>query len=261
MDHEVEVPDTATEDMEASGDLARYTLAARIPPGGVAAAGEVPGLRLVVSRRSSAALRDQVEGALATAKLAGWERLVREQRELLDQHWDEADVEIDGDDELQQAVRVGMFHVLQAGLRGERQPIPAKGLTGDGYDGHTFWDTETYVLPVLTYTVPDAVRDALLWRHSTLDLARERARVLGLRGRGLPVADDPRRGDVGVLAGRDGGVPHQRRHRRRRRPLLQRHAGRGLRPRLRRRAAGRDRAAVGVAGPLRRRARASASTA
>src|SRR4051794_10926587 len=185
MDHEVDVPDQATEDLEVSADLARYTLAARLPAG--------TRLRLVKylaygwsSRRSSAALRDQVEGALATAKLAGWDRLVREQRELLDRHWDEADVEIDGDDELQQAVRVGMFHVLQAGLRAERQPIPAKGLTGDGYDGHTFWDTETYVLPVLTYTVPAAVRDALLWRHSTLDLARERARVLGHDGAAFP---------------------------------------------------------------------------
>ena len=185
MDHEVEVPDSATEDLEASPDLARYTLAARLPAG--------TKLRLVKylaygwsSRRSPAALRDQVEGALATAKLAGWDRLVREQRELLDRHWDEADVEIDGDDELQQAVRVGMFHVLQAGLRAERQPIPAKGLTGDGYDGHTFWDTETYVLPVITYTAPGAARDALLWRHSTLDLARERARVLGMDGAAFP---------------------------------------------------------------------------
>ncbi|MGY2066311.1 glycoside hydrolase family 65 protein [Blastococcus sp. SYSU DS0619] len=185
MDHLIEVPDSCTEDIEAGGDLARYTLAARIPPGG--------SLRLVKflaygwsSRRSEAALRDQVEAALATAKLAGFDRLLREQRELLDQHWAEADVEIEGDDELQQAVRVGMFHVLQAGLRAERQPIPAKGLTGPGYDGHTFWDTETYVLPVLTYTAPNAARDALVWRHTTLALARERARVLGLRGAAFP---------------------------------------------------------------------------
>jgi alpha,alpha-trehalose phosphorylase len=185
MDHVLELPDSSTEDIEANADLARYTLAARIPPGGV--------LKLTKylaygwsSRRSDAAVRDQVEGALATAKLAGWDRLVREQRELLDQHWDEADVEIEGDDELQQAVRVGMFHVLQAGLRAERQPIPAKGLTGPGYDGHTFWDTETYVLPVLTYTAPHAVRDALRWRHSILDKARERAAVLGLRGAAFP---------------------------------------------------------------------------
>lgn len=185
MDHLIDIPDTSTEDIEANGDLARYTLAARIPPGA--------SLKLVKflaygwsSRRSGAALRDQVEAALATAKLAGFERLMREQRELLDQHWDEADVEIEGDDQLQQAVRVGMFHVLQAGLRAERQAIAAKGLTGPGYDGHTFWDTEAYVLPVLTYTVPQAVRDALRWRHSTLELARERARVLGRRGAAFP---------------------------------------------------------------------------
>ncbi|MGY1857278.1 glycoside hydrolase family 65 protein [Modestobacter sp. SYSU DS0290] len=181
MDHDVEVPSAATEDLEVSPDLARYTLAARLSNGSPVR------LRKYLaygwsSRRSAAAVRDQVEGALATAKLAGWDRLVAEQRELLDRHWDEADVEIEGDDELQQAVRVGMFHVLQAGLRAERQPIPAKGLTGDGYDGHTFWDTETYVLPVLTYTAPGAVRDALLWRHSILDMARERARVLGHDG-------------------------------------------------------------------------------
>ena len=181
MDHDVDIPDSATEDLELGPDLARYTLAARLPAGS--------SVRIVKylaygwsSRRSAAAVRDQVEGALATAKLAGWDRLLREQRELLAEHWDEADVEIDGDDELQQAVRVGMFHVLQAGLRAEQQPIPAKGLTGDGYDGHTFWDTETYVLPVLTYTAPDAARDALVWRWSTLDMARARARVLGHAG-------------------------------------------------------------------------------
>ncbi|MGY1662347.1 glycoside hydrolase family 65 protein [Geodermatophilus sp. SYSU D00705] len=185
MDHVIEVPDTYTEDIEAGEDLARFTLAARLPQGSA--------VRLVKylaygwsSRRSSAALRDQVEGALATAKLAGFERLLREQREVLDAHWLHADVEIEGDEELQQAVRVGVFHLLQAGLRAERQPIPAKGLTGPGYDGHTFWDTETYVLPALTYIAPQAARDALRWRHSTLELARERARVLGLHGAAFP---------------------------------------------------------------------------
>ncbi|SDO06956.1 alpha,alpha-trehalose phosphorylase [Klenkia soli] len=185
MDHDVLIPDSASEDLEVSADLARYTLAARLP------AGEK--LRMVKylaygwsSRRSSAAVRDQVEGALSVAKLAGWDRLAAEQRELLDGHWAQADVTIEGDDELQQAVRVGMFHVLQAGLRAERQPIPAKGLTGPGYDGHAFWDTETYVLPVLTYTAPEAVRDALIWRWSTLELARERAAVLGQRGAAFP---------------------------------------------------------------------------
>jgi len=88
--------------------------------------------------------------------------------------------------EIQQAVRFALFHVLQASARAERRAIPAKGLTGSGYDGHAFWDSETYVLPVLTYTVPAAVSHILRWRHSTLSSARERARQLGLAGAAFP---------------------------------------------------------------------------
>src|SRR5213079_3069735 len=95
-------------------------------------------------------------------------------------------VEIDGDAELQQAVRFSLFHTLQAGARAEQRAIAAKGLTGPGYDGHAFWDTETFVLPVLTYTVPRAARDALRWRHRTLDLAQQRASLLGLAGAAFP---------------------------------------------------------------------------
>jgi len=83
-------------------------------------------------------------------------------------------------------VRFGLFHTLQAGARAEQRAIAAKGLTGPGYDGHTFWDTERFVLPVLTYTVPHAATDALRWRHSTLDLARSRARQLGHEGAAFP---------------------------------------------------------------------------
>ncbi len=64
--------------------------------------------------------------------------------------------------------------------------IAAKGLTGPGYDGHCFWDTEAYVLPVLNYVAPDTVAHALRWRHSTLPMATERARQLGLRGAAFP---------------------------------------------------------------------------
>ena len=79
-----------------------------------------------------------------------------------------------------------MFHVLQAGARAEGRPIPAKGLSGNGYDGHTFWDSETFVLPFLTYTIPDAAAHVLRWRHSTLPGATERASQLGLRGATFP---------------------------------------------------------------------------
>ena len=83
-------------------------------------------------------------------------------------------------------MRFALFHTLQAAARAEQRAIPAKGLTGAGYDGHVFWDTESFVLPVLTYTAPEAVRDALRWRHSTLDLATERARQLRLDGAAFP---------------------------------------------------------------------------
>ncbi|MDR7276877.1 glycoside hydrolase family 65 protein [Catenuloplanes atrovinosus] len=116
------------------------------------------------------------------AASAGFDALADEQCRVLAEFWSGADVEIDGDPEVQQAVRFGLFHVLQAGALSVPGPVPAKGLTGNGYDGHTLWDTEIYVLPVLTYTHPEYAERALRWRHHTLDHARDRARELGLDG-------------------------------------------------------------------------------
>jgi len=186
MDHVVEGPDsTYTSPVESDHDLGRVTVTANVAPG--------QRLRMVKflaygwsSRRSTAALRDQVAAALAEAHHTGWEGLLASQRAYLDDFWERADVELEGDAELQQAVRFALFHILQAGARGERRAIAAKGLTGPGYDGHTFWDTEAFVLPVLTYSVPHAARDALRWRHATLGLARDRAKVLGLAGAAFP---------------------------------------------------------------------------
>jgi alpha,alpha-trehalose phosphorylase len=76
--------------------------------------------------------------------------------------------------------------VLQSGARAEMRAIAAKGLTGPGYDGHAFWDSESFVLPVLTYTAPDAAAEALRWRLATLDQARERAHQLELEGAAFP---------------------------------------------------------------------------
>ena len=136
--------------------------------------------------RTVPALRDQVAAALAAARQAGWDGLLADQRRYLDDFWARADVEISGDSELQQAVRFALFHVLQAGARAERRAIPAKGLTGTGYDGHSFWDTEMFVLPVLTYTIPTAAADTLCWRHSTISAAQQRAHELGLAGAAFP---------------------------------------------------------------------------
>src|SRR5207245_4087676 len=131
-------------------------------------------------------LLDQVAAAVTSARLSGWDGLLADQQAFLEEFWSKSDVELEGDDEVQQAIRFSLFHVLQAGARGEDRPIPAKGLTGPGYDGHAFWDTEAFVLPLLTRTMPAAAASALRWRHSTLPIALERARVLGLEGAAFP---------------------------------------------------------------------------
>jgi alpha,alpha-trehalose phosphorylase len=185
MDHELETDDGLRTEIHAEADLARLTAAVDVPAGSRLCLTKYVGYGWS-ARRSAPALRAQVDAALSGAMQTGWQGLLDEQRAFLDDFWATADVEIDGDDELQQAVRFALFHVLQAGARGESRAIPAKGLTGPGYDGHSFWDTETYVLPLLTYTMPEAARDALRWRHATIDKARERAQALNLRGAAFP---------------------------------------------------------------------------
>jgi alpha,alpha-trehalose phosphorylase len=185
MDHLIEGSAATEWSAEAASDLGRLTVTSDVSEGGTL--GIVKFLAYGWSAdRSLPAVLDQVEAALAEARHTGWEGLLAAQREALDEFWSHADVELDGDPELQQAIRFGLFHALQASARSEQRAIPAKGLTGPGYDGHAFWDTETFVLPLLTYTAPDAARDELLWRHSILPLARKRAAELGLRGSAFP---------------------------------------------------------------------------
>ncbi|MEO6828061.1 MAG: glycosyl hydrolase family 65 protein [Microbacteriaceae bacterium] len=185
MDHVVHGPDGTTVQSESFPHLGRVTVLASLKPG------EDLHLTKFVAygwskSRSLPAVRDQADAALAAAKLTGWDKLVDDQRVYLDDFWDRADIEIDGDPEIQQAVRFALFHVLQAAARAERRAIPAKGLTGTGYNGHAFWDSEVFVLPVLTYTVPEAAAHVLRWRHSILPQALARASELGMAGAAFP---------------------------------------------------------------------------
>jgi alpha,alpha-trehalose phosphorylase len=185
MDHVISGSPRLRVVAEAMPDVARVVATDVLEPG--------QRLRLVKlvaygwsHERSQPAMRDQVAAALLAARNTGWDALLAEQRAYLDDFWATADVELEGDVELQQAVRFALFQVLSAGARAEGRAIPAKGLTGTGYDGHTFWDSEIFILPVLTHTVPSAAADAIRWRHSTLDAARRRARDLGLAGGAFP---------------------------------------------------------------------------
>ncbi len=185
MSHVINGPEKMAIRAESYDDLGRVTVAAEVAPGEQIHIVKQIGYGWS-SGRSRPALIDQVVGALAAAHLTGWDGLLAEQRAYLDEFWEGADVEVDGDSEIQQAVRFGLFHILQAGARAEHRPIAAKGLTGTGYDGHTFWDTETFVLPVLTYTHPSAAADALRWRQMILPEAKRHATELGLAGSAFP---------------------------------------------------------------------------
>jgi len=101
------------------------------------------------------------------------------QREYLRDFWRNAETEIDSDDDSSLAMAFNQYELLQScgddGISG----IASKGLSGEGYEGHYFWDTEIYVLPFFTCTAPRLARKLLGYRYATLPLARENARLLG----------------------------------------------------------------------------------
>ncbi|NRF72146.1 glycoside hydrolase family 65 protein [Aquincola sp. S2] len=124
---------------------------------------------------------------LAAARRDGFAMLREEQAAYLERYWSDADLVLEGDDRLQQALRFNAWHLLQSAGRDGRTNIAAKGLTGEGYEGHTFWDTEVYVLPFFVATQPAIARSLLVYRHRLLPAARERARELAhARGARFP---------------------------------------------------------------------------
>ncbi|REJ30980.1 glycoside hydrolase family 65 protein [Caldibacillus debilis] len=102
-----------------------------------------------------------------------------EQKAELDEFWRDADVRIDGDAKLQEGIRFNLFHLLQSAGRDPHSHIAAKGLSGEGYEGHYFWDTEIYMVPVFILTKPELAKKLLIYRHSKLGAAREHARNMG----------------------------------------------------------------------------------
>jgi alpha,alpha-trehalose phosphorylase len=116
----------------------------------------------------------------------GFPSLIESQRQRLDEFWNESDVRITGEPFVQQALRFNLFQIFQATVRLEGAGLPAKGLTGMGYEGHYFWDTEVYVLPFLIYTAPRIARNLLKFRHGMLGKARQRAAEVNQRGALFP---------------------------------------------------------------------------
>lgn len=108
-----------------------------------------------------------------------FDTLLRENEDYLSAYWRRANVVVEGDDALQQGLRFNSFHLLQSVGRDGLRNICAKGLTGEGYEGHYFWDTEMFVIPSLLYSRPDICRALLAYRYAHLGDARARAREMG----------------------------------------------------------------------------------
>lgn len=118
----------------------------------------------------------------AAGELRGFDELLAESAEHYARYWATADIQIGGTAELQQAVRWNLFQLAQATSQAGVAGIPAKGVTGSGYEGHYFWDQEIYILPYLTYTAPHAARQVLQFRHGMLPAAAARAAELNVDG-------------------------------------------------------------------------------
>lgn len=141
------------------------------------------------SSQVSAELRARAARTLERTSRRGLEKLLEEQRSYVSEFWERSDIQIDAPSihpRLQQTLRWNLFQLLQATGRVENAGVPAKGLTGQAYEGHYFWDMEIYVLPFLIYTAPRVARNLLIFRHGMLDKARERAADLNQRGALFP---------------------------------------------------------------------------
>jgi alpha,alpha-trehalose phosphorylase len=140
-------------------------------------------------------LRGHVEWTMDRVFAQGFQELLASQQRYMEDFWRRSDVrirEIRGERvkrttvEVQQAIRFNLFHILQASARADGCGVPAKGLTGQAYEGHYFWDAEIYLMPFLTYTSPRIAKNLLAFRYRMLDQARTRAKLLGHRGAMFP---------------------------------------------------------------------------
>lgn len=112
---------------------------------------------------------------------------IREQEIFLEKYWKDAGIKIKGNENDQAAINFMTYHLLQSFGRDEYANVSAKGLSGEGYEGHYFWDTEIYILPVLLFSHPEYVKKILSFRHRILPDAIERSRMMGhLKGAAFP---------------------------------------------------------------------------
>ena len=185
MDHVIETECAHSVEVKHSDDSGKVVLSVDAKPGET-----VRFFKFLSYHCSSTSepreLAEYAERTLDRAVARGFADLEQTQRRVVDDFWRRSDVRLEGAPTKQQALRFNLFQILQATARAEGVGVPAKGLTGHGYEGHYFWDTEIYVLPFLIYTSPRIARNLLRFRLGLLDKARERAREVGEKGALFP---------------------------------------------------------------------------
>jgi alpha,alpha-trehalose phosphorylase len=181
MEHAIDSPQPVTVETSAQGDGARLVVLAELEP-------DQP-LRLSkyvayhwAPKAPAGDLAARVDRTLDHAARDGYDMIEFDHRRHVEDFWARSDVQLEGAPDLQQAVRFNLYELMQATARGEGLGVPAKGLTGHGYEGHYFWDTEIYVVPFLVHTSPQWAKQVLQFRCGMLDAARKRARDTGHNG-------------------------------------------------------------------------------
>ncbi|PRY60318.1 alpha,alpha-trehalose phosphorylase [Knoellia remsis] len=184
-DHSIETDDVVEELISTEPDLGKRVY--RID----ATEGTTTRITKVVAYHTSRGvpareLFDRCRRTLDRVRRDGIAHYVEAQRDWLSTYWDNADVTVEDQPAIQQAIRWNLFQIAQAASRADQLGVAAKGVTGSGYEGHYFWDTEIYVVPFLSYTFPTAAKNLLRFRVNLLDHARQRARELAQRGALFP---------------------------------------------------------------------------
>ncbi len=184
-DHRIETDQQLETRLSHEDDLAKLVLRVE------ATEGSTVRLEKLVSYHSSRGvpipeLSDRCDRTLDRSRRHGVDHYHAEQRAWYDRFWRRADVRVSGEEATQQAIRFNLFSLAQASARSDQQGVPAKGMTGSGYEGHYFWDTEIYIIPFLSYALPDVARNVLRFRTHLLPAARERAQEMAQRGALFP---------------------------------------------------------------------------
>lgn len=184
VDHDLFTENAVAADSRVMADLGQKIYTAAVEPGK-----PVLVVKSVAYHTGTGEVDDllaEAQQTLDAARAAGLDALEAEQRQWLADFWANTDVELAGQPEIQQAVRWCLFQLAQASARSDGGGIGVKGVSGSGYEGHYFWDTEVYLVPFLAHTNPEIARNALRFRIGMLPAARRRARELSQKGALFP---------------------------------------------------------------------------